>query len=414
MKKIVVVGMSAASVSFVVKLRSLDKSCEIICFSGEKDIPYNRCFLADFLTGELNSQDLLLKPEAFFEQNNIQIKLNSWVTRVDTQSQFVCVGSEQYAYDYLFLGVGTNPAQPSFIVQARQQGAGNVFNFHTLEDMQLIAKYISTHGVKTACVIGGGLNGIEAVSSLHSLCVAVSIVEGQPTVLSGQVDSQVALWLTEKMRLSGVSVFASRRARKLVQQKRCGNVSYVELETGALISVDMVIVAAGSCVNLDIVHGTGIEVVLGSISVDSNMQTNISTVFAGGDVCLVKDMMSGQLVRSTTWADAMLQGLCAATNVFGAMIASSTNQHSGREYPGVIGLRDSYFFGKDFYACGQTTVLLPDVVEVVAKIDNHVVKKWYLQDDELKGFVLIGDVSGLAEYKRWYVTRKKVKASDFS
>ena len=43
----------------------MDKNCEILCFSGEKDVPYNRCFLADFLTGDSSYQDLLLKPESF-------------------------------------------------------------------------------------------------------------------------------------------------------------------------------------------------------------------------------------------------------------------------------------------------------------------------------------------------------------
>jgi len=408
-KKIVVIGMSAASVSFVVKLRSLDKDCDIICFSGEKDFPYNRCFLADFLTGDLASQDLLLKPELFFEQNNIQIKLNSWVNRINTHNQFVCVGEEQYAYDYLFLGVGTKPAQPPFVVQARLHGAQNVFNFHTLEDMQSIAKYVENNHVKNACVIGGGLNGIEAASSLASLGVEVSVIEGQSTILSGQVDSQVAQWVADKMRHAGVRVFAGRRARKMVLQEESRNVSSVELETGEFVCVDMVIVAVGSSVNLDLVQGTDIEVVAGSVAVETNMQTSVSNVFAGGDVCLVKDMMSGQLVRSTTWADAMLQGLCAATNVASAMTGGAI-----RQYPGTIGLRDSYFFGKDFYACGQTTLTSFDCVEIVESIDYHVVKKWYLQGDELKGFVLIGDISGLAEYKRWYMTRQKVKKSYFN
>lgn len=407
MKKVIVIGMSAASVSFVVKLRSLDKNCEIICFSAEKDYPYNRCFLADFLTQDVSISDILLKPESFFEQNNIDVKLNTLVTKIDSKNKSVFVGSDIYHYDYLFLGVGTKPYQLEFARQDVNQGLENVFNFHTLEDINCISNYIKTNNVKIACVIGGGLNGIEAVSSLRSLHVSVSVVEGQKSILSGQVDEQVAQWIARKMRLSGVLVLVSRRASNFIKQKCNKKVDYVQLDTGSRISTDMVIIAAGSSVNLDLIHETEIKTTKGSIVVDQFMKTSVDTVFAGGDVCLVKDMMTGQISRSTTWSDAMLQGLCAATNVASVIVGAAT-----RAYPGMVGLRDSYFFGKDFYACGKTVFQLNENVEIVEKIDDENLKKWYLQDGELKGFVLIGDVSGLAGYKRWYATKQKVQKSD--
>jgi nitrite reductase (NADH) large subunit len=408
MKKVIVIGMSAASVSFVVKLRSLDKNCEILCFSAEKDVPYNRCFLADFLTQDVSAGDLLLKPETFFEQNNIEIQLNTLVTKIETESKAVFVGSTCYPYDYLFLGVGTKPYQLPFTKKELGQSLENVFNFHTLDDMKSISNYIKTNNVKSACVIGGGLNGIEAVSSLGHLSVSVSLIEGQKSVLSGQVDLQIAQWVTSKIRLSGVLVLAGRRAAHFVRQAFATKVSHVQLDTGSMISTDMVIIAAGSAVNLDLVKGTDIETVEGSISVDKFMKTSVENIFAGGDVCRVQCMMTGQLCRSTTWADAMLQGLCAATNVAAAIHGTAT-----RAYPGMVGLRDSYFFGKDFYACGKTIFDSAENVEIITNINDHNVKKIYLQDDELKGFVLIGDISDLSEYKRWYSTRQKVQKSDF-
>ncbi|MCX5923337.1 MAG: FAD/NAD(P)-binding oxidoreductase, partial [Candidatus Dependentiae bacterium] len=293
-----------------------------------------------------------------------------------------------------------------FIKQSINQSLENVFNFHTLADMNNILNYIKTNNVKRACVIGGGLNGIEAVSSLRSLNVCVSLIEAQKSILSGQVDLQIAQWVASKMRLSGVLVLTNKRASNFVKQDSDTKVSYVQLDTGSMISTDMVIVAAGSSVNLDLIQGTEIKTIEGSISVDQFMQTSIETVFAGGDVCRVKCMMTGQFFRSTTWADAMLQGLCAATNIAAAMYGTAT-----RAYPGMVGLRDSYFFGKDFYACGKTIFDTAEQVQIITSIDDENIKKMYLQDDELKGFVLIGDVSGLSEYKRWYSTRQKVQKS---
>lgn len=392
MRKIVVIGMSAASISFVVKLRSFDKESEVICFSGEKDMPYNRCLLADVLTGEIDFSGIALKPDDFFLTNNITVRLDSWVTKIDSQHKKIYVGDEIVFYDYLFLGTGTSPVVPKFVKNINIAG---VFNFHTIADMENIKSFIAEHQPRSALVIGGGLNGIEAVSSLHDLNISVGVVEAGQSILSGQVEATVAQFLSEKMcKQYGVTIFAGRRASKILSNS-VGIVSGVQLETGAIITTDLVIIAAGSQVNGTLAMGAGLEMKDGSILVNKHMQTSVDGILAAGDVCLVQDMVTGQLVRSTTWSDAMLQGLCAATNFSSAP----------RAYQGAIGLRDSHFFGESFYAAGNT-INHDESFEIVSSIDEQHVKKVYLQDGCVKGFVLFGDLSSLSELKRLYVTQK--------
>ncbi|MFA5999265.1 MAG: FAD-dependent oxidoreductase [Candidatus Babeliales bacterium] len=416
MKKVIVVGMSAASVSFVVKLRSFDKESEIVCFSGEKDFPYNRCFLADFLTGDKTEQELSLKPEDYFLQNNIQIHFNSWVTAIDTASKTVTiamepVGTEQFYYDELFLGIGTKPFLPPF---ARNVQCSGLFTFHTLRDMHAISNYTAEKKVKTAIVIGGGLNGIEAVSSLVSLKISVVLIEAAKTILAGQVDGEIAQWVESKAQNLGVEIFTNRKAIKICEIG--GVVSGVQLETEtsqsktsqsktsqseagqpeSTIFADMVIVAAGSQVNCELAKSAGIATENGSIIVDEHMRTSVPHILAGGDVCRAPDMVTGKIMRSTTWSDAMLQGLCAAT----------TLSATPRRYPGMVGLRDSYFFGKDFYACGQT-VDHDTTVKIISNIDEQNVERLYIKNDQLIGFVLIGDISKVSALKRLYTTQEK-------
>jgi ferredoxin-nitrate reductase len=178
MKKIVVIGASAASVSFMTKLRSFDKESQVVCFSGEASVPYNRCLLADFLTEELSTEQLHLKPEQFFVQQNIQLFLNSWVIKLDLKAKQVLVqsvdGQIWHDYDYLFLGMGTKPFIPLCLQNISAPG---LFTFHTLDDMQKIQKYIQTTQSRTAVVIGAGLNGIEAVSALLEPPPATTAVE---------------------------------------------------------------------------------------------------------------------------------------------------------------------------------------------------------------------------------------------
>lgn len=387
-KTIIVVGLSAASMAFITKLRSFDQNSKIIALSAEQDFPYNRCFLADFLTGDSTLQNIALKPQDFFEKNNINVLFNTRVERIDTQNNQVFVGATAYQYDFLFLGIGTRPFIPVSLKNFEKQG---VFTFHTLADMQNILRYIEDKNPKSAVVIGAGLNGIEAASSLVSKGIPVAVVEAQDFILPGQVDQETAVWLENIARRHSVMIVKNHKVIELCSQG--ASVTAVKLNSGAKIICDMVIIAAGSQLNNELLQNTGITLHEGSILVNQHMQTNIPNILAGGDICAVPDIVSKQLTRSTTWSDAMLQGLCAATTL------SSTP----RPYPGMIGMRDSYFFGKDFYACGQT--IGQSLTKVINNQSEQALKVTFFQDGALKGFILIGDISSLSDLKREYLSQ---------
>jgi nitrite reductase (NADH) large subunit len=384
---IIVIGLSAASMAFITKLRTFDQNSEIIAFSAEKDFPYNRCFLADFLTGESSLRDIQLKPEDFFQKNNIEVYFNTKVTKIDAQNQRVFTDETSYPYDYLFLGIGTRPFIPNSLQAFDGQG---VFTFHTLSDMEKISKFIEINNPKSAVVIGAGLNGIEAASGLSSKGIPVAVIEAQSSILPGQVDQETADWLEDIIRKKGLMIIKSHKVVNL-----CGKddfITAVELDSGTKIASELVIIAAGSKLNSELLENTGIELSNGSIVVNQNMQTNISNILASGDICVVPDMISKLLTRSTTWSDAMLQGLCAATTL------SSTP----RLYPGMIGMRDSYFFDKDFYACGQTAETT-SLVKTICKQTDQDLEVVFTAQGILKGFILIGDISKLSEYKKKYL-----------
>ncbi len=397
MKKIIVIGASAASVAFISKLRSFDQESQIICFSGEPSLPYNRCFLADFLTGEQTQEQLQLKPQDFFEKNNVDLRLNSWVCKIDPENKKVTVADDFFDFDYLFLGMGCRPFVPNFLQGDQPLG---VFTFHTLSDMQKIKNFIDQEQPQFAVVIGAGLNGIEAVSSLIDLKMNVTVVEAASAILPGQVDLELAAWLTGRINQAGVQVITGHKVVAVDQKNN--RICSATLDDGTIVSTQMIIIAAGSVVNSDLVQDVDVVTMNGSIVVDDRLKTNFDYVFAAGDVCAVSDMVSKKLTRSATWSDAMLQGLCAATNL------SAT----ARTYPGIVGLRDSYFFGLDFYACGQT-VGHDDSVQVIDQSDGLTIKKFYLKNDRLVGFVFMGDISKLAEYKMWYMTQKAVNSLIF-
>ena len=74
-------------------------------------------------------------------------------------------------------------------------------------------------------------------------------------------------------------------------------------------------------------------------------------------------------------------------------------------------MRDSKFFGFDFYACGQTTdTEIYDIIENHTKESLH---RFYVSDGLLKGFVLVGNVDDLVKYRTLYLTQQPVENCDF-
>lgn len=396
-KRFVVIGASAASIAFITKLRSFDKESEITCLSGESYIPYNRCLLADYISDDISFGDMVLKTEDFFKQQNILLRLNTWVTQIDTKNNCVCIGDENIVYDYLFLGVGTRPFIPNIGAEDVKEG---LFTFHTADDAKKLSHYIDQQKPSNVIVVGGGINGIECVSSLHSRHQAVGLIERSPQILPTQADQQVVHHLTRMMQQKSIALFMGQEVEKICTKQ--GKVTSVLLKSGSHLMTECVVLATGSTVNSDLLQDTGIATSHGSIVVDQCLKTNIDNVYAGGDVCTVQDMVTKKTVKSATWADAMLQGLCAATQF----------SQKPRLYPGYVGLRDSKFFEQDFYACGQTVDHDSDVESVILKQDS-ILHAFYIKENCLIGFVLLGDISKLADYKKIYLTQQSVTKKDF-
>lgn len=395
-KKFIVVGASAASLAFITKLRSIDKEADIVCISGEAEVPYNRCFLADYLSEDIDFNDMLLKPKDFFEQNNITLKLNSWVTSINTDKNYVSIGSDQILYDYLFLGIGSKPLMPNIRVDLSMK---NVSAFHTAADIKKITTSIEKEKPMNVVVIGAGLNGIECASALHSKNITVSLVDQAETLLPVQVDEQASEYVASILQHRSVGMFLGNSVVSLCSKD--GRVQAVKLDSGATIPTDFVVLATGSVPYQELLKQTSIKTQEGSIVVDGSMKTSIDNVYAGGDICVVQDAVTKNFVKSSTWSDAMLQGLCAATQFSSAP----------RQYPGAIGLRDSKFFDYSFYACGKT-VGYDESYKVITHIGMDSLTKLYTKDNKLKGFLLIGDITKVAEYKRLYLMQQELSDTD--
>ncbi|MDR3550486.1 MAG: FAD-dependent oxidoreductase [Candidatus Babeliales bacterium] len=371
----ILIGASAAGIAAANKLRQLDALSTIIMISDELEAPYNKCMLADYMAGIKQESQVHTLTLAQAQQKNITLMLGSRVEQVLPEfKQIALDDGTAMNYDTLLIATGTSPFVPAIDGLVGTQG---VFTFHRLRDIQAIMAYIKNKPVKKVVVIGSGLSGLECADALLPYNVQVSIIEMQGQVLSSIINDEGAQFIQSHMAKQGVHFYPDQKVEQIMHHE--GYVTGVKLASGQLLEADMVIVAAGLKPNIELAKSAGI--ILGDYGIETNdyMQTSIADIYAAGDIALVKDQLTGTIVPSRMWPDAMLQGLVAASSMAG----------HPRIYPGIASVISSSFFGIKFAACGP--VLNPQGCQKIVNQGSDFYHLLLVKEDKLKGFLLVGN-----------------------
>jgi len=132
-------------------------------------------------------------------------------------------------------------------------------------------------------VVGGGVIGTEYASIFTALGIPVTLIEPRGRIVSF-MDSEIGQRLTDQLLKLGLKfVFNDRMAT--IETR--GDHVHLTLEKGGKLDFEVALIAAGRQSN---VQGLGLEQVgvklgeRGLILVDENYKTNISNIYAVGDV----------------------------------------------------------------------------------------------------------------------------------
>ena len=390
----IIIGASAAGIAAAQKLRQLDAQSTIVMISDEQEAPYNKCMLADYMAGIKHEHQVYTLSLEQAAQKNITLMRGKQVTAIAPDVKKITLDDGQaMAYDTLLLAVGTSP----FIPPIAGIDAQGVFTFHRLRDIHAIMAYVKRNAVKKAVVIGAGLSGMECADALRAHGVAVSVVERQSHVLASIVTQEGSAFIQERMKQHEVQLYPQSTVEQIMQQD--GVVHSVHLKSGQMLQTEMVIIAAGLAPNTELAEQAGIALGSSGILINEYMQTSVPGIYAAGDIVMVKDQLSGSLVPSRLWPDAMMQGTLAASAMAG----------NPRLYPGVASIISSAFFGIKFVACGPILTPKSGMERVINKGEGfyHMV---LVQEGKLKGFLLVGNTSKSGLLRQAVMTQMQLSA----
>ncbi len=140
---------------------------------------------------------------------------------------------------------------------------------------------------KHLIIIGGGVIGIELGQVYLRLGAQVSVVEFMDRIIPG-MDGSLSKELTKVLKKQGMKFYVSHKVKSV---ERSGNTITVQAENpkGETISLegDYALVAVGRRPYTDNLHAdkAGVKITdRGQIEVNDHLQTNVSTIYAIGDV----------------------------------------------------------------------------------------------------------------------------------
>jgi nitrite reductase (NADH) large subunit len=164
--KLVMVGNGMAGVRTLEELLKLAPDLyEITVFGAEPHPNYNRILLSPVLAGEQELDEIILNPVQWYEEQGIDLHLNTTVTNVDRARRIVSAqradGSRVEApYDRLLICTGSN----AFMLPVPGKDLPGVIAYRDIADTHAMIDAAARY--KKAVVIGGGLLGLEAANGL--------------------------------------------------------------------------------------------------------------------------------------------------------------------------------------------------------------------------------------------------------
>lgn len=368
-----IVGNGISGLKAAENIRKNDQEGKILIISKDDEHTYWRTRLSELISEDFDNKDIYVKKDEWYEENNIEEKLETEVTRLDLENKkAILENGEEIEYKKALIATGSHP----FVPPIKNIESKGVFAIRDVEDLRHFKDYIKEH--KRVVVIGGGLLGIEAAHSIKKTACEVLVIETFDYILGKQLDNELSKKLENELNEAGIKTSTGKNATEILEKD--GSVCGVKLEDGEEIEAGTVLIQTGVRNNLDLAKNSGLEVDKG-IKVDENLKTSDDSVYAAGDCVQLGEATIG------LWTASMEMGQVAGSNMTG----DDKTYQTPKPYS-LLMLGDIKLF--------SAGINKGEKVEEIKKEDRDKVYKLFKKDGDFVGGILYKDIKFQQDVKK--------------
>ena len=370
--KYVIIGNSAAAIGTIQGIRLVDKEGQIVVISDEKYHTYSRPLISYWLKGAVTEENMRYRDEDFYEKNDVDTLFGTRVTKINPAAKTVTIeNGNEISYDRLMIATGSKPFIPPM------EGLDKVakkFTFMTFDSAKAVKEAV-TEGAKVL-IVGAGLIGLKAAEALEHYGADMTVIDLADRILPSILDEDASAIMQKHIESKGVKFILGTSVKEFSENSAL-------LNNGDTVEFDMVILAVGVRPNTELAAEAGGTVNRGIVTDRKQAVNGLRDVYAAGDCTESLDITTGQQKILALLPNAFMQGEVAGQNMAGREIY----------YLNAIPMNAIGFFGLHIITAGSYD---GEAFTETDGVRNY--KKLVTKDNELKGFILMGDVKRAGIY----------------
>ena len=368
-KGLAIVGGGLSTARAVKAYREAGGDASITLFSRDTSIPYHRPPLSKrYLRGEVEAKDTLVEPESFYEENDVDVRLETGVASLDlAERALVLEDGGRHRFDKLLIASGAWPKRLD-VPGADLEG---VLSLRTLDNSTRIRE--AARDARHAVVVGAGFIGMEVAASLVQLGLEVTLVHRGKGLFEILRARQVEQYLVDLYGQRGVELVLGDEVASFGGRSRLDS---VETKRGRVAQAELAVVGIGVTPTTAWLENSGLELDDGVV-VNERFETGAEGVWAVGDVARFYDPIYERQRRIEHWSHANYTG-----SEVGRLIAGSDGGFD------IVSTFFTEVFGTSFKMFGD----VDDIDEVVFRgaLEDGAAIGFYLKGERFVAALVVG------------------------